>query len=268
MKRFPALPVLSPARRKEDLYPIVFPERSCIYTELNKILRILFLFMIPASLLRGQNFLEAGIGYAKDRNFNHVGRHLYAVHPFYSESIPFIDNRWSVLASLRYEHHLTGNISALLSARAVIRKINYTTQGTVIGDFLYTTLEVPLGLRYRKRLNDQLHLRFDLEGGVNYIVSPDEVTRISTMDKGSGQAHFQFVRNTALSYLITPGIGLESRIRDGSFITFFLAFQYQVTPTFRYRAFDRHFDLYGSDMNAHYLSLGLSYQFRIKKRSV
>lgn len=131
-------------------------------------------------------------------------------------------------------------------------------------------IEIPIGVRLTKRLNEQYNLLFDLSPGFNYVLSNDNITRRSvTTDLSSNSDRsnkFQMVRSTNLNYFAQSRINLQSKISENKSLLFFIAYQHQFTDLFRYRTYNTKFDFYGNPLRPHYFSLGFSYQFSLREK--
>lgn len=202
----------------------------------------------------GQGVLGVKCGYVHDKSFNKVGSNLVFMN------IPMVDNRYSLLTQCVYESGIEDKISRLISIRLTSRKVNYSYYGTVVSDFWHFTLDVPVGVRFKRRLSDALHLQLDIEAGGNYVITPDHNTSVADVDNN----HFQFVRATKLCYFGQVGVNVVNRINSRQTVSFFLAYQHQFTALFRYRMFNASFDLYGNEMYTSNLNFGLLFSFDLR----
>ncbi len=220
----------------------------------------IFFLILLSKCLYSQNAFEFSLGYVHDRNLDNPGLNILIMDP------PIIDNRYSYHIHFRYERQFKKCVFGLAGLRLTIRKFNYhhPWSRSVYGDFMHHTLELPAGVRFKKQLSDNLKLRFDVEGGFNYVLTADRKTLYADNQPGN---HFQLLKRRQWSPFLQSGFGWETRISHQSYLSVFMSYQVQLKPLFRYRLFNSlGFDVYGREIYTHNLSFGVTYTFAMKTK--
>lgn len=216
---------------------------------------IILLNFCLAGYARAQNSVEFQIAHVQDKTFNVIGHEISMYNP------PFVDNRYTIASHFRYEHGISSVVSGIIGLRLTSRKFNYNQPGQRIHDFMHNTIELPVGLRFRKKILENLSIKYDLEGGMNYVITSDQNSRAGDLYGN----YFQFSAYNKPAYFLQSGLGFETKISQTNYLSFFIAYQYQFTPLFRYRAYNEWFDSFGPDILTHNLSTGIAFRFAGKQ---
>lgn len=201
-----------------------------------------------------KNVFEFSLAGVIDKNLN-----VSVPGVFSFESIPSIDNRYAAGLAFAYERKSFSHVSFFFGLRDVVRKIDYIYNNSVTGGFIQNTLEVPVGVRYTKAINEQYKFRMDLSPGFNYVLTKDAST--IQMGDPTGETSLQFEKNKKLSYFAQVSVGLESKISEKSALVFFFAYQYQITSLCGLTINSPWIDRSATPVYTDYFSAGLAYRF-------
>jgi hypothetical protein len=201
-----------------------------------------------------KNNIEFSIGSIRDKNFNLSYGNLST-----AGALPVVDNRYAGLMAVTYNYKINSSFSPIITARLVLRKINYVYLDATINDFFYNTIEIPIGIRYTKTLNEQYKLRIDLCPGINYVLTNDNTT-LQYIDVNT-KSRLQFISDKSLHFFAQSTISFESKISENKSLILFLSYQNQFTSLFKLKSANTLFEFYSSPVNTNNISLGLAYRF-------
>ncbi len=220
----------------------------------------LFLFCVFKSFTQKSN-LEFSIGSVRDKNFNLAYSNLST-----AGVLPVVDNRYAGLLAVTYEYKTNSNFSTIITTRLVARKINYVYLDAVISSFLYNTIEIPIGVRYTKALNEQYKLRVDVCPGINYVLTNDN----ATLQYGdvTTKSRIQFVTDKSLHFFAQSTISVESKISENKSLVLFFSYQNQFTSLFKLKSANTLFEFYSSPVNTNNISFGLAYRFSFGAKKI
>jgi hypothetical protein len=157
-------------------------------------------------------------------------------------------------------------VSPSIGVNLIYRTIKYTGPNTETNLNQYN-LEIPLNVNFRKPLSQDLALIFNIGGGINYVLTPNDNLHSGFEISDTLVYNFDIVYQNKLTGFATGGMGMECSFNNFGKIQFKLEYFFQFSKQLQYEYSGPYFSEITDSYRLNYGAIGLVYFFPAVKKS-
>lgn len=157
-------------------------------------------------------------------------------------------------------------ISPSLQINVIYRNIKYSENHIPISDFNHYSLNVPLNLNFKKNVSDESSFIANIGGGINYILTPSNKTKIGMNSNDSLIYSLHILKPDKPTAFFNCGIGWECTFKNIGVFQIKVEYMYEFSKQIKYMYIDKFSTNSSNNYRINYLSYGLTYLFPINKQ--